>query len=156
ARCRSMEFRNAEGATIALTITGYQYPRELDALYASNWLLVRLDLSAPAGTFSATNACLLTYEGRQLADWLASAAAGAAPGAIGFVEPCLFFEAIAAPAGITIRVTLEHAFRPPWAVRHAAWRFGYVALFPLAPAELERAAATLRRQLAPYPQRAER
>ncbi len=151
-----MEFRTADDCMLTLTILGYQYPHLIDAPYDSNWLLVQLDGITTAGQWKRTDACLLTYEAQGLADWLEEGVQGTITRNCGFIEPCLRFEASTDSAGTTLRVILDHEFRPPWAVGQVMWEEGYVMEFALAAADFQTAATTLRRDLTPYPQRAAR
>jgi len=100
---------------------------------------------------SALDPALLTYEVRELADWLRSVESGRREGRdISFLEPCLSFH-LRTPD--ELEVELSHEFRPPWAkdLDQSA-----VLLFRLNEVNLSSAVESLDQQLAKYPQRAER
>jgi hypothetical protein len=54
-----------------LRLLGYQFPEILHDVYDSNWLLANIRVNAPTGSWSATDPCLLTWEGHWLLNWLA-------------------------------------------------------------------------------------
>lgn len=54
-----------------LRVLGYEFPEIAHAKYDSNWLLVNIRVDAPIGSWSATDPCLLTWEGHWLLNWLA-------------------------------------------------------------------------------------
>lgn len=149
-----MNLSAADGSTFTLRILGYQFP-ELDAEpYDSNWLNIKIHVRVPAGAWSATTACLLTYEISELADWLEAMQEGRpAEDFWDFTEPNLQFALVVAPGQQPrLRIAFALECRPPWA---RGWAFGTPvwAEFPLAEVDLRRAANALRSQLQTYPQR---
>jgi hypothetical protein len=142
--------------SLDLTILGYQFPHLADEPYDSNWLQVRVRVTHPRGSWTATDPALLTYEAAYLADWLEAVAAGAAadPGC-SFMEPCVWFELRdGVDDGTVLRAYFQHELRPPWACDLDADEAALEVRTD--PAALRRAAAALRMQLREYPQRTER
>jgi hypothetical protein len=145
-----------DGITFKLEIVDYQFPDEEYEEYDSNWLLVRVSASLPAGAWTVTDPCLLTYEVARLADWLDAVATGSeAANETGFVEPNLWFQVVRPGTGEScLRVYFELECRPPWAYRREAFGSDLFAEFALSDIDLHHAAESLRAQLSLYPQRA--
>jgi hypothetical protein len=150
-----MRFERNDGVSFELLIVGYQFPDLAEAEYDSNWLNVKIVVRHPEGDWSALDPALLTYEVRELADWLCAVACGRRdPREMAFLEPCLSFMVRSGDeATDELEIELAYEFRPPWAkdVDQSA-----VMLFPLNETDLSLAVESLERQLARYPQRAER
>jgi hypothetical protein len=73
-------------------IVGYQFPEVAEAEYDSNWLMVKIVVRHPDGDWSAVDPALLTYEVRELADWLRVVGSGSRETReMAFLEPCLSF-----------------------------------------------------------------
>lgn len=153
-----MKLTLVNGTSFKLTIIGYQYPQLSTAPYDSNWLTIRIEVTSPQGTWSATDPCLLTYEVSELADWLEAIASGTvAQAACSFIEPCLLFRLHEDASGHQgLRIYLELELRPPWAASKLAGQEDLWLTFPLSAIDLAAAASMLRQQLERYPQRAER
>lgn len=145
-------------ATFHLTILGYQFPDAEGETYDANWLRIHIDVSGPAGDWSATDPALLTYEVAKLADWLEAQAAGTAKiPAISFLEPMLLFRiveksSVGEPA---LRVHFGGFVRPSWSAEGSAGQENLWLDFPLSQIDLAAAARELRVELKRYPQRAE-
>jgi hypothetical protein len=139
-----------------LTILGYQFPHLAAEPYDSNWLQVRIEVTHPRGSWTATDPALLTYEAASLADWLeAVAGRGPAETEHSFLEPCLWFELREGPGGARVLCThFQHEFRAPWA-RDLDDDESALAV-SADPVALRDAPAALRAQLREYPQRTER
>ncbi|GAB3249649.1 WapI family immunity protein [Kineosporia babensis] len=136
-----MDLRSADGARVRLRPVGYQLP-DATGGYDANWLIIggTVDL-ANGRTWTFTDPALLTWEARELGDWLAEAAHGrvevvtddqaaALPdddashdAAAIFIEPNLAFSvagyAGTAPHGVdgtvSLRVHMAYESAPDWA-----------------------------------------
>jgi hypothetical protein len=156
-----MELSARDGTRFVLNILRYQFPELATAEYDSNWLLIEIKVETPQGAWTATDPSLLTYEVRELAEWLEAVASGdLSELEMRFLEPNLQFRIISPPDGSpSLRVYFNAECRPPWTKNRSAggdsWADFPWAGFPLAEVDLRRAALSLRTQLQPYPQRAE-
>jgi hypothetical protein len=146
------------GASLKLSVLGYQYPDAEREGYDANWLLIHIDAAGPHGTWTASDPALLTYEAERLADWLEQVQAGKEQvPALSFLEPVLLFRLVKdVDGGRALRIYFEEFLRPPWAAstgegsRQDLW-----LEFPLEDVDLAAAAKDLREQLRRYPRRAE-
>lgn len=138
-----------------LLIVGYQFPELAEAEYDSNWLNVKIVVRHPEGDWSALDPALLTYEVRELAEWLCAVGSGRRDTReMAFLEPCLLFKVRSGDERTDeLEIELSYEFRPPWAkdIDQSA-----VILFPLNEVDLSSAADSLEHQLTRYPQRGER
>jgi hypothetical protein len=136
-------------------IVGYQFPEVAEAEYDSNWLMVKIVVRHPDGDWSAVDPALLTYEVRELADWLRVVGSGSRETReMAFLEPCLSFRLRSGDKRTDeLEIDLAHEFRPPWAkdIDQSA-----AMLFPLSEIDLSSAADALQHELEQYPQRAAR
>lgn len=152
-----MQLTGPDGA-LALTLAGYQFPQLATVEYDSNWLNVHVRVRHPRGEWTAQDPSLLTYEAESLAGWLEGVAAEREPHAeCSFLEPNLRFEVRADEAGRRLlRAYFELELRPKWAPYDGAPEDDLFIDVPVVSAHLMAAAASLREQLARYPQRTER
>jgi hypothetical protein len=152
-----MKLTDPTGISFALTISGYQFPALEAAPFDSNWLDIRVDVTTDQGTWSATDPCLLTYEVKQLADWLdAIAVDRLVDSNCAFTEPCLLFQLVGDETGErTLRIYFELELRPSWAPSKYASQEDLWVEFPLTAIDISSATKSLRTQLQRYPQRAE-
>ena len=94
-----------------LMVEGYEFPHIKNTAYDSNWLNVAVKVKHPRGSWSHTDACLLTWELKALAEWLKNLAKGEpAASEIDFLEPELWFEVTKGK----LKVHLDYEMRPPW------------------------------------------
>jgi hypothetical protein len=144
---------NAGDVWLELRIIGYQFPNNATADYDSNWLVIAGAVRHSRGEWRFCDPSLLTYEVARLADWLETVAAGTEPKPwCAFIEPNLSFEVAGEADSRALRVSFAIEALPPWA------KFGeevYIE-FPATKLDLGSAAASLRKQLREFPQRAER
>ncbi|NLG96567.1 MAG: hypothetical protein GX491_04320 [Chloroflexi bacterium] len=140
----------AGSSSFQLTILGYQFPDAEGEQYDANWLIVRVDVESPRGSWTATDPCLLTYEAAQLAEWIEKVAQGepVQPG-MKFLEPALLFRLTNEG---NLRIYFSSFLRPEWAQEGEA----PFLEFPVSQVDLAAAARDLRVQIRRYPQRAER
>ncbi|MFJ4551192.1 hypothetical protein ACIP4X_18510 [Streptomyces sp. NPDC088817] len=90
-----------------------------------NWLVIRAEVTAPAASWSFTDACLLVDEARKLSAWLRAVADGRRPDAkpdsegllapdLSFLEPVLAFSQVRWHDGTgVLRVHLSLEALPP-------------------------------------------
>jgi hypothetical protein len=152
-----MRLVGREGNELALSIVDYQFPDETVDPWDSNGLLVSVRVVTPHGTWEVVDPCLTTWEARQLAQWLAAIARGAMRRPTSTVsEPNLTARVTTDPAdprsGFQLRVCFELENRPPWAPTVAGGRNLCVDL-DVGTSDLAAAAASLRGDLARFPQR---
>lgn len=146
--------------TFLLTILGYQYPDAAGEPYDANWLSIEVEAAGPEGAWTGTDPCLLTYEVRRLADWLAAVAEGQeAPPGISFLEPVLLFRLVELDQGLVLRVHFGNLINPSWRQLDRPSMPGanpdLWLDFPLAETDLASAARELRQEIKRYPDRAE-
>lgn len=135
---------------LKLTIEDYQFPDFKEDVWDSNWLVVAGDAMIDGRRWSFRAPCLTTMELGRLAAWLDAIADGQPIQPFcGFTEPNLEFNKTDCQS-IRVGFALESA--PPWASPGENW-YVYGIDLP-ADASLHAAAATLRQQLARFPQRA--
>jgi hypothetical protein len=152
-----MELNSSSGMDFKLEIEGYQFPDLETEIWDSNWLIIQINVSHPNGNWSATDACLLTYEIASLANWFEQISNGKNDKLeLGFLEPALHFKLIESNgvANRALYVFFDMVLRPSWA-KSLNYRDVWVK-FPLAEINLMKASMQLREQLSQFPQRAER
>lgn len=151
-----MRLQAGDGTSLRLAIVGYEFPEEADAEYDSNWLMVRLSVTLPQGSWTATHPFLLTYEVAELATWLEEVADDKqTENEIWFVEPNIRFQVVETPMGRScLRAYFAAECRPPWAYLIEYPEGDQFAEFALQELDLYQAAESLRAQLARYPPRA--
>ena len=149
-----MKLQASDGSFFELIIVSYQFPDLPHADYDSNWLLIKIDVRHPRGSWSTIDPSLLTYEVESLAEWFEKVRKGEKVETdIDFVEPNLSFQLYSDLQGNYLRVYFELESRPSWATSDAAGMRDLWIQFPLADLNLLDVAASLRHQLALYPQR---
>jgi hypothetical protein len=143
-----------EGNELELQIVDYQFPEVRNDPWDSNWLQVRVRLTAPEGSWEVVDPCLTTWEAKRLMAWLVNAAArdpAAAP--MTFTEPNLTFTARAKPRSpkrVLLRACFALELRPPW----AGGGDGELCVdLDVSRADVARAAASLLKDLVRFPQR---
>jgi hypothetical protein len=151
-----MRLRGREGNELALSLVGYQFPDETVDPWDSNCLLVSVRVVTPNGTWEVVDPCLTTWEARQVALWLSAVARGAMVRPTSTLsEPNLTARVgldPLNPSRFQLRVCFELENRPPWAPTVAGGRNLCVDL-DVGAADLASAAASLRGDLARFPQR---
>jgi hypothetical protein len=151
-----MRLKNAQGEELEITVAGYEFskldfeiPPDEDTL---NWLNIILKAKHSQGTWTATSACLQTWELADLIQWFEQIAGNSADkGSVSFIEPCLNFQIIAKSPPI-VQISMSAEFRPPWI--KGFW--DSVSMdFSLDSDTATVIVNSLRAQLAQYPERAE-
>ena len=150
-----MRLEGSDGQSVTVGVTGYQFPDLSEAEDDSNWLVIRVDVVHPRGSWQASDPSLLTYELARLADWLDSVASGNwAKAEIGFTEPNLELQVIDAGGVRKLRVQFDLELRPAWAPAQEAGAGDVWVEFDIRELDLHAAAVDLRKHLERYPQRA--
>ena len=104
---RSAMRLTGEGIELSLGVLGYQFPDEID-YWDANWLIIEGAVAHPQGSWRFRDACLTSFELRQLAEWLDGVARGDPDADSGyFTEPCLEFRYASEPEP-AIDVILAH------------------------------------------------
>ena len=150
-------------STFHLTILGYQHPDAAGEPYDANWLSIHVEASGPAGAWTGTDPCRLTYEAARLADWLEAVGEGKeSQPAISFLEPVLLFRVIKGEsrhaAERILRVHFGNLINPSWRMLDPGGASANPDLyldFPLDQLDPQVAARDLRQELRRYPNRAE-
>ena len=139
---------NDHDHSVELRPVRYQFPARGDR-YDDNWLVVEGTVTTPEGSWTFTDACLLTDEAREISDWLRSRAAD-----LEFIEPVLAFsrESLGSHQSEAIRVHLSHEAAPPW-LEGDDRLDAHVIEIRAAEAAIQHAADTWDRLLAPFPPR---
>ena len=109
-----MLLKNSEGVEFKMAVAGYQFPHVEDAKWDSDWLDIEIEVQHPLGSWSYTDACLLTWELGRLIEWLRKLARGEPVASEqDFMEPELRFELVSVnPKRLSIH--LDYGMRPPW------------------------------------------
>ena len=133
-----------------LTIVDYQFPEIVDGEYDSNWLRIEVAVTAQQGSWRFCQPCLLVWEAGAIPDYLDQLVAGVAPEReLAFTEPVLVF---ANNSKNELKLTFGDKAIPPWFEDDEGNLFSLE--FSLSAESLRDAAASLRKQLARFPQRA--
>ena len=146
-----MRLVGRQGTRLELRIVGYQRPDERFDPWESNALLVEVRVLTPDGSWDVVDPCLTTWETAHLIQWLATL--GARPDLLGgrISEPNVSLAARAHPGAanvVRIDATIDLETRPPWLGS------GHLTVeLDVERAQLTAAAASLRKDLAAYPQR---
>jgi hypothetical protein len=150
-----MELTIDQSCSFRMSLVGYQFPELEDVEFDSNWLNVKIAVSHQRGKWSAVDPALLTYEVKDLIDWLKELSVGKYDKRhLWFTEPCISFHLSpteGAPDRLVIR--FSHEFKPPWATEDLDEE--HQIAFSLARIDLISAAQLLENQLRHYPQRTE-
>jgi hypothetical protein len=145
-----------EGDSIAVAVTGYQFPDAPDPARRFSWHVVAGQVTRGNETWAFRYAALTCDESPQVSRWLravaewAGATVGRSPTPLTFTEPSLSMRtaAVQEPQWVTLIVDLKQEFQAP-SERH---RGGTSTLtVTMTPTELRRAADEWDRELAPYP-----
>jgi len=118
-----MRLGSADGPAVQLELLGYEFPaparKVTERDWDANWLRVRGTMTPDDRRgWSFTDACLTTFEARELADWLRGVTLGevqpspledgSMEGLLSFTEPCLAFGVASLSAeDVVIRVHLS-------------------------------------------------
>ena len=146
-----MELKNSNNEVVKLSILGYQFPEAVNDDYDSNWLRVHGEITHEKGSWEFVDACLLTYEAVDLANWLEELGKNKARKQnLGFIEPNLDFRL---NDKITLRLYFELESRPNWAPWDGAGLEDLWIDSELDELSFCRAAKSLREELKQYPQR---
>lgn len=65
-----MRLKGDENNNFEMRVAGYQFPHLEHEPYDSDWLNIEVSVKHPRGTWSKTDACILTFELASLIDWL--------------------------------------------------------------------------------------
>jgi len=148
-----VNFSDGKGASLTLSVVGYQFPGETSERSDANWLVISGKAKHLRGAWDFQDACLTTFELNQLADWFDGAAAGhPEPDSGYFTEPCLEFRYKADPEP-TLDVRLAYECAPPWLGDSDARMDGITLRFPVSSNDLARAAGAARALLRRFPER---
>jgi hypothetical protein len=152
---RAKQLSDTKGASLSLTVSGYQFPEIQTDWCDSNWLNITGKVEQPRGSWTFADACMLTSELASLCDWLESIAASPNPShqSICFLEPNLVFHVVRANEQAVLRVNLSLECSPPWFESREERINGVDLDFPLESNDLVILARVYREQLSRYPQR---
>jgi len=143
-----------ENVEFEMNVVGYQFPHVEHVSYDSDWLNVHVSVTHPRGSWSKTDACLLTFELAQLIEWLRNLATdNLAHSVQDFMEPELSFEWFGGDRNI-LRIYLDFSLRPSWSPCHGVNEEKELFVeFALNPEYLRNLAAYLRGELKRFPVR---
>jgi hypothetical protein len=116
-----MRLEGSAGQHLELHLAAYQFmgtPQEGDGFdWDANWLVIEGEAKDGSRSWAFRDPCLLTFEARELAAWLAAVAGGQTGiEAIDFTEPNLEFRRMSLPGEQpVVRVTFRLESRSPWA-----------------------------------------
>ena len=150
-----MKLRNKDNTSFELKILNYQFPKMETEEYDSIWLMIQIKVKHPKGEWQARDPSLLTYEAKEIADWLEKIAKNEyVEKTQTFIEPNLSFELLDDKKYIRIYFGLES--RPSWAAGKVAAEVDLWLDIEIENDNLIEAAEDLRRQLLKFPQRADK
>ena len=162
-RC-AMKLVSTDGASLELVVDSYQFPAregsEFGKDFDSNWLNVRGRLSLPDGrTSKFRDACLTTWEARELFGWLTSVSRGHAPSpssdeepGLVFLEPCLAFDVEQLNGDTAVlRVYLSLEAEPAFIIEGSRGMFENYLRLTMSLTELSRAATEWDAEIKAYP-----
>jgi hypothetical protein len=134
-------------------VLGYQFPEIVHDEWDSNWLLANIRVDAPAGSWSATDPCLLTWEGHWLLNWLADLiSASEADREMSFLESNLSFVLTARRAEeVELKIELQEGLAQMGTTRETAISRIILAI---SLSDLRDAVTSLSRELRVFPIRA--
>jgi hypothetical protein len=143
-----------ESQKLELNILDYEFPEDGESYFDSDWLNVRIVAESPAGSWTAVDPALLTWEVERLIRWLEAIAQGRPVDWWEcFTEPCLEFKLLDGDP-LKIRVCFSHEFRPGWTRKEDIEDEEEIYLeFAVSPQVLSEAAGALRRELDEFPVR---
>ena len=108
-----MRLSNDNGDFFELEIAGYQFPKNSDDQWDSNWLNIAGKVSLDGRAWKFLDPCLLTWEVARISDWLLKKSRGEKTMTnVGFTEPNLEIDCF---SDQTIRIFFELEARPEWA-----------------------------------------
>lgn len=165
------------GTAFELRITGYKFPEIRGNRYDSNWLMIEGQATHATGTWVFRHSGLLTFEMKELIDWLEGCAHNTVSDTIQtFLDPAIRFLLISrrdvpqiyggpgmsghlvVPVNTpgyhhVLRVYLDTVALPPWIPPEYTNERSFYCDFPVNETILLDAARCLRNQLAIFPQR---
>lgn len=148
-----MKLINKNQTNFELDIAGYQYPGMETEEYDSNWLMIRIKVKHSKGEWQSTDPSLLTYEAKELAQWLEKIGRNEpVEEEMAFIEPNLSFSL--AEKNKYLRIYFELESRPSWAACNWANKGDLWLDIEIENNNLLEAAGDLNEQLLNYPQRA--
>jgi len=148
-----MKLINKDHTGFELTIADYQFPEMATEEYDSNWLIIQIDVKHTKGEWQSSDPALLTYEAKELAQWLETIGKNEpVEEEIVFIEPNLSFRLVENKKYIRIYFELES--RPSWAACNWADNRDLWLDIEIENNNLLAAAEDLYEQLLKYPQRA--
>lgn len=164
-----MRLGSADGPVVQLEPIGYQYPARASKVterdWDANWLIIRGTVTPDDRRgWSFTDACLTTFEARELADWLRGVAlgevlpspfeTGSLEGLLWFTEPCLAFS-VASRSGddVTIRVHLSLEALPAGVSSKRPELYEHFVLVSTTSSGVTRAVGEWMQELAAFPVR---
>ncbi len=159
-----MRLVGIDGTILDLAVDRYQIAARVAAFgsrdWDANWLVVRGRLELPDGRGHAfRDACLTTWEARELGGWLRSVADGELrPGAAGadpdlvFTEPCVALDLEGVATGsVVLRVYLSLEAEPPFVMNGAAGMFANYLRLEITREQLTLGVGHWHRELAAFP-----
>lgn len=152
-----MKLSNRNGDAFELIISHYQYPDNADSKYDSNWPEVHMNATLAGRSWSADSPCLLTWEVKYFAEWLAKIDRGEPVFSErrDFEESVLAFQLISNQGEERkLRVYLKCDARPPWNSSGFADDEDVWIDFPLSEIDLKVATNSLILYLREFPIRA--
>ena len=154
-----MRLTSHDGAAAELRLLGYERPAPPQGRedWDANWLYLAGRFTLPDGrSWSFRDACLTTWEARELGAWFRRVVSGVEPAAgdarvRGFTEPSLAVSLARRTDGVvTVRVHLAVEARPPWLDEDVD---EHVLELSMGLAELARAADAWDEEIAAFPER---
>jgi hypothetical protein len=149
-----MLLESPTGESLELLIDVYQFPALRTEPYDSNWLYVTGKVAHRKAPWKFRHPCLLTYEAQALVTWLESVAHGrdVVP-VLSFTEPLVEFRLHGPADARVVRIFFRLEARAPW-IDPPGYEDPEWIDIPVDGSRLLSAAASLRVELAKFPQRA--
>ncbi len=109
-----MVFKGIKNQSVEIKLIDYEFPNIKNNRWDSNWLIIYLNVKSENGNWDAKDPALLTFEVKDLIDWLKDVCDDKNPKEwLFFTEPNLSFKIIKNTIDIkTIRVNFDLEFLP--------------------------------------------
>jgi hypothetical protein len=113
-----MQVSASTGDSFELTLLSYQFPTSTDTEYDGNWLVIKTVAAIKGQRWTHTDPSLLTWEIKEIAEWLRDLAQGIATKTrLDFIESNIAFEMLDKSDITRIKISLDLESRPPWIER---------------------------------------
>ncbi len=149
-----MKLQSGGNIKFEMDVVGYQFPQTENEPYDSDWLNIHVSVKHPRGSWSKTDACMMTFELAQLIEWFRGLADNCPSHSEKyFTEPELSFKWFGEGKNV-LRINLDYSLRPAWSPYDGENEEEELFVeFEVTPEDLKAAAASLVEKLKKFPVR---